>query len=123
LQHAQLFSGTGGALYAATIDAALAPKGLVRKIACGSRATLAIADVVAGTDLISTMPICLATHLAKGLPIAIYDLPLPLPGPNYAMYWRPRSQADQGHKWLRERVAGLLRTRVERRRQNTSRAD
>ena len=122
LQHAQLFSGTG-ALYAATIDAALAAKGLVRKIAVWEPSYLAIADVVAGTDLISTMPVRLATHLAKGLPIAIYDLPLPLPGPDYAMYWHPRSQADEGHKWLRARVAALLRARAWRRHQNTSRSD
>jgi DNA-binding transcriptional LysR family regulator len=112
LQHAQLFSGTG-ALYAATIDTALAAKGLVRKIAVWEPSYLAIADVVARTDLISTMPTRLATYLAKGLPIAIYDLPLPLPlpGPDYAMYWHPRSQADEGHKWLRERVAALLRAK------------
>jgi hypothetical protein len=27
------------------------------------------------------------------------------------MYWHPRSQADEGHKWLRERVAALLRAK------------
>jgi DNA-binding transcriptional LysR family regulator len=84
----------------------------VRKIAVLEPSYLAIADVVARTDLISTMPTRLATYLAKGLPIAIYDLPLPLPGPDYAMYWHPRSQADEGHKWLRERVAALLRAKV-----------
>jgi DNA-binding transcriptional LysR family regulator len=99
-------------LYAATIDTALAAKGLVRKIAVWEPSYLAVADVVARTDLISTMPTRLATYLAKGLPIAIYDLPLPLPGPDYAMYWHPRSQADEGHKWLRKRVAALLRAKI-----------
>src|SRR5258708_30996810 len=88
--------------------------GLVRIFAVWEPIYLANSDVVASTVLISTMPTHLATYLAKALPIAIYDLPLPLPGPDYAMYWHPRSQADEWHNWLRERVATLLRANVSK---------
>jgi DNA-binding transcriptional LysR family regulator len=94
---------------AAAIDTALAAMGLVRNVALWEPSFLAVASVVARTDLISTVPRRLATHVAQGLPITIYDLPLPLPAPEFAMYWHSRSQGDAGHKWLRERVAALLR--------------
>ena len=109
LQHAQLFSGTGASVRRDDRHGARR-EGPVRT--SPEPSFLAIADVVARTDLISTIPTRLAAYLAKSLPIAIYDLPLPLPGPDYAMYWHPRSQADEGHKWLRERVAALLRAKV-----------
>lgn len=61
--------------------------------------------MVAQTDLISTVPKRVATHVARSLPITIYDLPLPLLAPEFAMYWHPRNQDDAGHKWLREKIA------------------
>ena len=108
LQHVQVLPGNA-TMYAAAIDTALAAMGLVRKVALWEPSFLAVASVVARTDLISTVPRRLATHVAQGLPITIYDLPLPLPAPEFAMYWHSRSQGDAGHKWLRERVAALLR--------------
>ncbi len=108
MQHVQALPGNG-TMYSAAIDTALAAMGLVRKIALWEPSFLAVADVVARTDLISTVPARLASHVAQGLPITIYDLPLPLPAPEFAMYWHSRSQGDAGHKWLRERVAALLR--------------
>jgi DNA-binding transcriptional LysR family regulator len=108
LQHVQVLP-RDATMYAAAIDTALAALGLVRKVALWEPSFLAVAGVVARTDLISTVPTRLAAHVAQGLPITIYDLPLPLPGTDFAMYWHPRSQDDAGHKWLRERVAALLR--------------
>jgi DNA-binding transcriptional LysR family regulator len=108
LQHVQVLPGNA-TIYAAAIDTALAAIGLVRKVALWEPSFLAVAGVVARTDLISTVPTRLAAHFAQSLPITTYDLPLPLPEPEFAMYWHPRSQDDGGHKWLRERVAALLR--------------
>jgi DNA-binding transcriptional LysR family regulator len=109
LQHVQVLP-RDGAMYGVAIDTALVALGLVRKVALWEPSFLAVASVVAETDLISTVPTRVATHVAQGLPITIYDLPLPLPGPDFAIYWHPRSQDDSGHKWLRERVTALLRT-------------
>jgi DNA-binding transcriptional LysR family regulator len=108
LQHVQVLPGNG-TMYSAAIDTALAAMGLVRKVALWEPSFLAVAGVVARTDLISTVPKRLAAYVAQGLPITIYDLPLPLLGPEVAMYWHPRNQNDAGHKWLRGKVAALLR--------------
>src|SRR5260370_13924539 len=107
LQHVQVLPGSA-TMFAAAIDTALAAMGLVRKVALWEPSFLAVAGVVARTDLISTVPKRLATYVAQGLPIAIHDLPLPLPRPEFAMYWHPRNQSDAGHQWLREKVAALL---------------
>jgi DNA-binding transcriptional LysR family regulator len=82
---------------------------LVRKVVLWEPSFLAVGGVVAGTDLISTVPTHVATYFAKGLPIVAYDLPLSLTVPDFAMYWQPRGQEDAGHKWFRDKIAELLK--------------
>jgi len=96
-------------MYADTIDTAIAAVGLVRKVVLWEPTFLAVGSVVARTDLISTVPTHVAAHFAQALPIVAYDLPLPLPAPDFAMYWHPRNQEDAGHKWLRDKIAVLLK--------------
>ncbi|HEX4355801.1 MAG TPA: LysR family transcriptional regulator [Polyangiales bacterium] len=99
----------GSTMYAAAIDTALAQLGLVRTIALWEPGFLAIASVVATTDLISTVPARVAAHVARSVPIAVHELPLPVASAEFAMYWHPRCQDDPGHKWLRDYVAEALR--------------
>ena len=98
-----------GTMYATAIDSALAAHGLVRTVSLWLPSFLAVASVVARTDLIATIPRRLAVHAAASLPIAVYDPPLTLPAPEFALYWHQRSRDDPGHRWLRDRIAGLLR--------------
>jgi len=90
-------------------DAALADHGLVRKVSLWQPSFFAVASVVAQTDLIGTVPHRVATHAAKSLPIALHTVPLPLPAPEFSLYWHQRSRDDPGHRWLRDRIAALLR--------------
>jgi len=108
LQHAQALM-RDGTMYAAAIDAALAAQGLVRKVSLWQPSFLAVSSVVAQTDLIGTVPERVATHAARSLPVEIHDAPLPLPSPEFALYWHQRSRDDPGHRWLRDRIAALLR--------------
>ena len=50
-----------------------------------------------------------AAYFVQELPIVAYDPPLALPVPDFAMYWHSRSQEDAGHKWLRGKIAALLK--------------
>jgi DNA-binding transcriptional LysR family regulator len=108
LQHVQVLP-RDVTMYGEAIDTALAAIGLVRKVVLWEPSFLAVGGVVAGTELISTVPTHVATYFAKALPVVAYDLPLPLSVPDFAMYWHPRSQEDVGHKWFREKIAVLLK--------------
>ena len=99
-----------GTMYAAAIDAALANHGLVRKVSLWQPSFFGVASVVAQTNLIGTVPHRVAIHAAKSLPIVLHKVPLPLPAPEFSLYWHQRSRDDPGHRWLRERIAGLLRS-------------
>ena len=98
-----------GTMYAAAIDTALAACGLVRKVSAWQPNFFTVPAVVAQTDLVGTIPSRLAHHAARSLPIEIHGVPLPLPAPDFALYWHQRSRDDPGHRWLRNRIAGLLR--------------
>jgi len=52
-------------------------------------------------------------HAAKNLAIEIYEVPLPLPQPEFALYWHERSRDDLGHRWLRDRIAALMRVQSD----------
>jgi DNA-binding transcriptional LysR family regulator len=62
---------------------------------------LTIPFMMAGTDLIATMPLRLAQALQQQHPLQIMEPPLRLPRVRYAAYWHERSQKDPGHRWLR----------------------
>jgi DNA-binding transcriptional LysR family regulator len=112
LQHVQVLP-RNLTMYAMPIDAALAALGFVRRVALWHPSFQALPAIVAKTDLVATLPRRLAMHAAKSLPITVYDPPVPLPTIDFSLYWHERSQEDSGHKWLRTKVAALLRTKED----------
>jgi DNA-binding transcriptional LysR family regulator len=94
-------------MYADVIDAALAAVG--RRVVLWLPNFLAVGNVVSQTDLISTVPSRIGAHFVQELPIVAYDPPLAPPAPDVTMYWHSRSQEDAGHKWLRGKIAALLK--------------
>jgi DNA-binding transcriptional LysR family regulator len=110
LQHVQVLP-RNLPMYGMPIDAALGALGFVRRVALWHPSFQALPAIVAKTDLVATLPRRLAMYAAQTLPIAVYDPPLPLPTVDFSLYWHARSQEDSGHKWLRAKVAALLRTK------------
>jgi DNA-binding transcriptional LysR family regulator len=108
LQHVQVLA-RDATMYGDDIETAIAAIGLARKVALWQPSFLAVGNVVAQTDLISTVPRRIAAHFARVLPIVVYDPPLALPAPDFALYWHSRSQEDPAHKWLRGKIATLLK--------------
>jgi DNA-binding transcriptional LysR family regulator len=109
LQHVQVLP-RNLPMYGMPIDAALAALGFVRRVALWHPSFQALPAIVAKTDLVATLPRRLAIHAAQTLPIAVYDPPVPLPTVDFSLYWHARSHEDSGHKWLRAKVAALLRS-------------
>ncbi|MDO9004187.1 MAG: LysR family transcriptional regulator [Aquabacterium sp.] len=81
------------------IDEALAPLGLVRKVATvvgGFSAALALARAC---DLVATVPERHTGSLRAGL--HSFALPVPLPEFTVSLLWHPRMDGDPAHRWLR----------------------
>jgi DNA-binding transcriptional LysR family regulator len=113
LQHVQVLP-RNLPMYGMPIDAALGALGLVRRVALWHPSFQSLPAIVANTDLVATLPRRLAMLAAQTLPISVYDPPVPLPTVDFSLYWHTRSQEDSGHKWLRAKVAALLRTQGDR---------
>jgi DNA-binding transcriptional LysR family regulator len=104
LRHALItITGEGGGV----VDAALAARGLARRIALRIPSFLAAPLVVARSDLIVTMPRRAAAEIAATLPIVVVEPPLPLPGFDVSQLWHERQHADPRHAWLRRIVASI----------------
>lgn len=70
---------------------------------------LVVPAIIASTDAVATLPTRLAEHFAK-----THDLRLCSPPGGAAefpifLYWRKAMDEDEGHRWLRELIAGLFR--------------
>jgi DNA-binding transcriptional LysR family regulator len=93
------------------VDAALALLGLERQIVAvvpGFPAALAIARA---SDLVALLP---ASYLPIAQPAAtfVFDLPVSVESLTISQMWHPRSEADPAHRWLRQVVLAVCRSRI-----------
>lgn len=61
--------------------------------------------ILEGSDLLLTCPSHLAQSYAGMYPLAITELPFPLPGITTKMIWHERNHRDAFHTWLRDAVS------------------
>ncbi|MDK1378122.1 MULTISPECIES: transcriptional regulator NodD2 [unclassified Sinorhizobium] len=61
-----------------------------------------IPPMLVGTERIGTMPLRLAQHFAKTIPLEIVELPLPLPPFTEAVQWPALHDSDPASLWMRE---------------------
>jgi LysR family transcriptional regulator, nod-box dependent transcriptional activator len=89
---------------------------LVRRLANANidvRATtqglLEIPSLIAGTELIATLPEHLALALEKLAPVKVLALPFETPETREVVIWHKRNEPDPGHAWLRDIVIEAAR--------------
>ncbi len=70
---------------------------------------LALPDIVAGTDLIATVPRPLAVYSAREKDIKIHPAPIDLPNIEMAIYWRNSIGEDLAKNWLIEQFSTIFR--------------
>lgn len=63
---------------------------------------LEIPFMLAGTQLVATLPEDLARTLAKLAPIRLLPVPFETPDTHEVVIWHKRNEPDPGHAWLRE---------------------
>lgn len=91
------------------VDRWLAEHKLGRHIACSFSQFGSAARQVAGSALICTLPRRVARALAAQHPLRLFEAPLPLPGFDVLMLWRPELHQEARHAWLRQQVVAALR--------------
>lgn len=90
---------------AGPVDAALASRGVERRVAvtvAGFATALALARA---TDLIATVPERHTAALGAGM--HRFPLPIPVPEITVSLLWHPRMDADPAHRWLRDCVRSV----------------
>jgi DNA-binding transcriptional LysR family regulator len=97
-------AGTGHSI----VDRVLREKQLSRRVVIELPNYLGLADLVAQTDLLVTVPEKLADLLNPSLPIV--RRPVPFGAPVFAVkqHWHARNHHDAGHRWLRGLFAELF---------------
>jgi len=63
---------------------------------------LEIPFMLAGTQLVATLPEDLARTLAKLAPVKLLPVPFETPDTHEVVIWHRRNEPDPGHAWLRE---------------------
>lgn len=87
------------------IDAALAARGLRRRIALVLPHWSAAPEVVVGTDLVLTVASRTLEGAARRGSLKAFAPPIELPGFAFEQAWHARRDADQAHRWFRGLVA------------------
>jgi DNA-binding transcriptional LysR family regulator len=92
-----------------SVDSALEPLGLARRVVLRLPHFAAAALVVAKTDLVVTVPESLARELGKRLGLVARPVPVPLPKVAFLVAYSATFRDDPGHRFVRERVMAAAR--------------
>ena len=98
-------SGTGHAI----VDKVLAQKGYRRRVVMKVPSFLAVARIVAQTELLVIVPRRLGEALAQQERVRMFEPPVSLPSYAVKQHWHERFHADAGNAWLRKTLASLFR--------------
>lgn len=92
------------------VDAAVSALGGRLRIALQVQNAFALANSVAKSNLISTVPQRLARVMAAHHSLQILPLPLDVPDVRIAMYWHERTHKQPAQRWFRQLLAEIART-------------
>lgn len=99
-----IVSPDGGGFQGVT-DAALAERGMRRRVVLSVPHFLFLAEVLASTDLVAMVP----SRLVRGnAALKAVEPLLDVPGFEMLMLWPERLHRDPAHQWLRERIASSV---------------
>lgn len=92
------------------VDAALAERGLARRVSRYLPYYLVALELVAHADCVLTMSERLARRHARRFGLRVLAPPIELPRYGIAQVWHPRLHGDPAHAWFRQQVAAAART-------------
>jgi DNA-binding transcriptional LysR family regulator len=89
------------------IDKAIEAAGRARHVGFVAPSFLVAPFVVSRTDMFFTAPRALTVGLARMLDLVMLEPPIRIAPIPVALAWHERSHHDEGHRWLRARVAAV----------------
>ena len=90
------------------LEEVLRRHGIARRISLTVPQFMVLPMVIAGSDLLVTMPERLAAEFAKLIRIKVMPLPVRTPGYDINLFWHRRAHNDPANKWLRRSFAKLF---------------
>jgi DNA-binding transcriptional LysR family regulator len=84
-----------------SVDAALAARGLSRRVAITVPHFAVAPAVLARTDCVATLPARAARLAARSTPLRLLAPPIAIPGFAIRMVWHPQTDADPAASWFR----------------------
>jgi DNA-binding transcriptional LysR family regulator len=97
-----------GRLYG-VIDDALAERGLSRRVVAALPTSSAALDLVARSDLVTTVAEQVCRPFLTRLGLVARSLPFPVPAVPVIVTWHHRNDTDPAHAWLRAQLRHALR--------------
>lgn len=94
------------------MDRALGKEGLRRHVALTLPHYLVAPEILAGSDLIMTVPRRIAAQFCTVWPLRMFSPPINVKGFEVAVAWHPRSAADPAIVWLLEALKGSYEIRT-----------
>lgn len=86
------------------MDIAMASLGHQATVSLVVPSYMSMARVAAKTNMVATVPQCIANHFPVELGLVQLPLPIKIPALRVVMYWHERMNHDPRHRWLRQKV-------------------
>ena len=102
------------------LERALAENGVEENVALRVPHFMVIPLIVAGTDLIVSLPSRVAETSARLVKVKVHPLPIPIPSFDVSLYWHARVENDAANRWLRNAMLELFGDERTPRRRGTA---
>ncbi len=96
------------------VDEALAGLGLTRRVAVTVPSFPAVMAIAASSELVGLVTRSFVRERQTGWPVHQFALPVATAPITVSQMWHPRMDADPAHRWLRDTVLSLCRSRQGR---------
>lgn len=97
------------------LERALAEHGVHDNVALRVPHFVVVPLIVAGTDLVVSLPARVAGASARLARVKVHPLPIPIPSFDVSLYWHERVEKDAANQWLRGTLTELFGDRPENR--------
>jgi len=96
------------------LERTLADRGVHDNVALRVPHFVVVPLIVAGTDLVVSLPSRVAGASARLVKVKVHPLPIPIPSFDVSLYWHERVENDPASQWLRGTLIELFGDRPER---------